>query len=46
MTDEIRILHEMIDKDLQFVLECLYEVLIELGEDEAAAIIPWRTSLI
>ncbi len=46
MTDEIRILHEKIDKDLQFVLECLYEVLIELGEEEAAAIMPWRTATV
>lgn len=43
MTDEIRLLHEKIDSDLQFVLECLYEVLIELGETDIAAIIPWRS---
>ncbi|SNB46302.1 phosphoenolpyruvate carboxylase [Geobacter sp. DSM 9736] len=42
MTDETMLLHEKINADLRFLLECLEEVLFEIGEGEVAALIPWR----
>ncbi len=42
MTDDAKLLQEKIAIDLQFLLECFREVLIELGEDAVAGIIPWR----
>ena len=42
MTGDIRLLQAKIDVDLQFLLECLHEVLTELNEADIAAIIPWR----
>ncbi len=46
MSEEIRLLQEKIGIDLQFVLDCLTEVLLELGEEDVAAIIPWRKSTV
>lgn len=42
MNDDIKRLQGKIDSDLRFLLECFREVLFELGEKEAALIIPWR----
>lgn len=42
MTDVSVLLQDKIDRDLQFVLTCLSEVLQELGLHPVAAIIPWR----
>ena len=42
MTDVSALLQDKINKDLQFLLACLSEVLLELGEHHVAAIIPWR----
>ncbi len=42
MTDVSALLQEKINKDLQFLLTCLNEVLLELGEHHVAAMIPWR----
>ncbi len=42
MSDETQLLQEKIGIDLQFILDCLAEVLLELGEGDVAAIIPWR----
>ena len=42
MSNDITLLQEKIEVDLQFLLECLHEVLVELEEDDIAAIIPWR----
>ncbi len=30
-----------IDTDLSFLMQCLREVLVELGEEDAAAVLPW-----
>jgi len=35
---------EKIDRDLEFLMQCLAEVLCELGEEEAAAVLPWMGS--
>lgn len=35
---------EKIDRDLEFLLQCLGEVLCDLGEEEAAAVLPWVTT--
>lgn len=32
---------EKIERDLDFLTQCLHEVLVELGEDEVAARLPW-----
>ena len=42
MTDASVLLQDKINKDLQFVLTCLSEVLQELGLQPVAALIPWR----
>ena len=42
MADVTGLLQEKINKDLQFLLTCMSEVLHELGEHPVAAIIPWR----
>lgn len=42
MTEDTRMLQIKIDADLQYLLECLREVLFELGEEDVAGIIPWR----
>ena len=39
--DRIRIGFEKIDNDLQFLMRCFREVLIELGETEIANNLPW-----
>lgn len=41
MTNDITLLQEKIGADLQFLLECLHEVLLELGEGDVATLIPW-----
>ncbi|HIJ81836.1 MAG TPA: phosphoenolpyruvate carboxylase [Desulfuromonadales bacterium] len=41
MVDGNTLLQEKIEVDLQFLLECLHEVLVELGEENSAAMIPW-----
>lgn len=41
MTEDIKLLQEKVKLDLRFLLECLREVLVELGEQDVAAIIPW-----
>lgn len=43
MTDDIKLQLEKIDADLRFLLDCFREVLIEIGEAEAAAALPWGT---
>ena len=42
MADDSKLLQGKIAIDLQFLLECLREVLLELGEADVAGIIPWR----
>lgn len=42
MADDIKLLQEKIEADLQFLLDCFREVLLELGEEDVAGIIPWR----
>jgi phosphoenolpyruvate carboxylase len=42
MTVNVNLLQEKIAVDLQYVLECLREVLLELKEESCAMIIPWR----
>ena len=42
MADDGKLLQEKIAIDLQFLLECLREVLLELDEADVAEIIPWR----
>jgi len=42
MTDVSVLLQDKINKDLQFVLTCLSEVLQELDLHSVAAIMPWR----
>lgn len=41
MTDVISRLEDKIDADLRFLLDCFREVLIEIGEPDAAAVLPW-----
>lgn len=41
MTDDTRMQLEKIDTDLRFLLDCLREVLNEIGETDAAALLPW-----
>ena len=43
MTDASTLLQNKINQDLEFLLTCLHEVLLELGEHDVATNIPWRT---
>ena len=41
MTDDVKQQLEKIDADLRFLLDCFREVLMEIGEPDSAALLPW-----